>query len=168
MVISICQMPRASDAQKAERLNHARLLLLQHTQLPAAVAQLARECSISQRQAYRYVTAALTLKKPVPANRSENRVHRQDLANPDSATAYLCRFDGCHLERPRQSGSDRFPASWGRSWLTALRRTGRFSWSIDWTVCFRKNWCRPMKLSCQTNLNGSQPQARQLSQNPRR
>jgi hypothetical protein len=110
----------------------------------------------------------IDLKEAGTRNRSENRVHRQDLANPDSATAYLCRFDGCHLERPRQSGSDRFPASWGRSWLTALRRTGRFSWSIDWTVCFRKNWCRPMKLSCQTNLNGSQPQARQLSQNPRR
>lgn len=61
-------MTRASDAQKAERLNQARLLLLQHTQLPAAVAQLARECSISQRQAYRYVTAALSLKKPVPVS----------------------------------------------------------------------------------------------------
>jgi len=110
----------------------------------------------------------IELKEAGTGKRSENRVHRQDLANPDSATAYLCRFDGGHLERPCQSGSDRFPASWGRSWLTALRRTGRFSWSIDSTVCFRKSWCRPMKLSCQTSLNGLQAKARQLSQTPRR
>jgi hypothetical protein len=59
-------MPRASDAQKAERLNRARLLLRQVDQLPDAVERLVRDCSISPRQAYRYLEQAQQLKRPVP------------------------------------------------------------------------------------------------------
>ena len=40
-------MPRASETQKAERLNRARDLLLHVDQLSDAVGQLARDCSIS-------------------------------------------------------------------------------------------------------------------------
>ena len=58
-------MSRASDAQKAERLNHARDLLRQVDQLPDAVERLARDCSISPRQAYRYLKQAQRLKGPV-------------------------------------------------------------------------------------------------------
>ena len=61
-------MARANDAQKAERLNLARDLLLQRTQLPDAAEQLSRACSISKRQAYRYLEQALPLKRPVPVN----------------------------------------------------------------------------------------------------
>ncbi len=59
-------MPRASDAQKAERLNLARSLLQQHEHVPDAVEQLARTCAISPRQAYRYLEQAQQLKSPVP------------------------------------------------------------------------------------------------------
>ena len=59
-------MGRASEAQKAERLNHARVLLRQIDQLPEAVERLARDCSISSRQAYRYLQQAQRLKEPVP------------------------------------------------------------------------------------------------------
>ena len=59
-------MGRASEAQKAERLNRARVLLRQTEQLPEAVEQLARDCSISSRQAYRYLQQAQRLKEPVP------------------------------------------------------------------------------------------------------
>jgi predicted DNA-binding transcriptional regulator YafY len=59
-------MARASDTQKAERLNHARLLLQQYEHVPEAVAELARSCSISTRQAYRYLEQAQRLKGPVP------------------------------------------------------------------------------------------------------
>jgi hypothetical protein len=59
-------MPRASDAQKAERLNRARVLLRQGEQLPEAVERLVRDCSISPRQAYRYLEQAQQLKGPVP------------------------------------------------------------------------------------------------------
>lgn len=50
----------------AERLNLARALLREHPHLPEAVEHLARQCSISQRQAYRYLEQAQQLKRPVP------------------------------------------------------------------------------------------------------
>jgi predicted DNA-binding transcriptional regulator YafY len=59
-------MPRASDSQKAERLNHARDLLRHVDQLSDAAEQLAQDCSISPRQAYRYLEQAQRLKQPVP------------------------------------------------------------------------------------------------------
>ena len=58
-------MTRASDTQKAERLNLARDLL-RHKQLPEAASELAQRCSISHRQAYRYLEQAQHLKGPVP------------------------------------------------------------------------------------------------------
>jgi hypothetical protein len=58
-------MGRASDAQKTERLNRARTLLREVDQLPDAVEQLAQECSISARQAYRYLRQAQRLKEPL-------------------------------------------------------------------------------------------------------
>lgn len=61
-------MARASEAQKAERLNLARVLLRQTDQLPEAVERLARDCSISPRQAYRYLQQAQRLKEPVPVS----------------------------------------------------------------------------------------------------
>lgn len=59
-------MARASDVQKAERLNLARTLLQQHEHLPEAADHLARASSISLRQAYRYLKDAEQLKRPVP------------------------------------------------------------------------------------------------------
>ena len=55
----------ASDAQKAERLNHARQLLRQFNHLPDAVEQMARDFAISPRQAYRYLQQAQQLKRPL-------------------------------------------------------------------------------------------------------
>jgi len=59
-------MARANESQKTERLNRARDLLRRVDQLSAAVAQLARDCAISPRQAYRYLQQAQHLKGPVP------------------------------------------------------------------------------------------------------
>jgi predicted DNA-binding transcriptional regulator YafY len=61
-------MPRASDAQRAERLNLARTLLRQRPRPSRAVQQLAQACSISRRQAYRYLQQALRLTGPVPVS----------------------------------------------------------------------------------------------------
>ena len=58
-------MPRASHSQKAQRLNLARSLLLRLEDADA-LRQLAHRCSISQRQAYRYLQQARSLKQPVP------------------------------------------------------------------------------------------------------
>src|SRR6202048_4244532 len=59
-------MPRAGDVQKPERLNRARSLLRQVDQLSDVVERLAQDCSISPRQAYRYLEQAQQLKGPVP------------------------------------------------------------------------------------------------------
>src|SRR3974390_1980892 len=66
MDVFICLMPRASHIQKAERLNLARTLLRRYPHWPEAAQQLARNCSISERQAYRYLEEAQRLKRPVP------------------------------------------------------------------------------------------------------
>lgn len=58
-------MPRASQAQRAERLNLARSLLHRFKDADA-LQELARRCSISPRQAYRYLQQARTLKQPLP------------------------------------------------------------------------------------------------------
>ena len=59
-------MARASQIQKAERTNLARTILQQYQHWPHAAQQLARNCSISERQAYRYLEQAQLLKHPVP------------------------------------------------------------------------------------------------------
>ena len=64
-------MPRASEYEKAERLNRARDLLLRAEQLSDAVEQLAQDCSISLRQAYRYLEQAQRLKQPVPPSEAK-------------------------------------------------------------------------------------------------
>lgn len=64
-------MGRASDAQKTERLNRARTLLRDFDQLPDAVQRLAQDCSISPRQAYRYLQQAQRLKEPLAISESK-------------------------------------------------------------------------------------------------
>jgi predicted DNA-binding transcriptional regulator YafY len=64
-------MGRASDGEKAKRLNRARELLRRFEQLPDAVERLAHDCSISPRQAYRYLQQAQRLKEPVPVGESK-------------------------------------------------------------------------------------------------
>jgi len=59
-------MGRASEALKAERLNHARKLLQRFDHLPDAVAQMVKDCGLSPRQVYRYLQQARCLKQPVP------------------------------------------------------------------------------------------------------
>ena len=64
-------MPRASEIRKAERLNRARDLLLHVDQLSDAVEQLSQDCSISPRQAYRYLEQAQRLKQPLPPSEAK-------------------------------------------------------------------------------------------------
>src|SRR5262249_5120941 len=66
MDVLICRRPRASDAQKAERLNRARTLLRAHALLPETVEPLARDWSGSKRQVYRYLQQAQNLTRRVP------------------------------------------------------------------------------------------------------
>jgi enoyl-CoA hydratase/carnithine racemase len=64
-------MSRASGAERVDRLNLARKLLQRVEALPEAAEQLARDCSISPRQAYRYLQQAQQLKAPVSAGEAK-------------------------------------------------------------------------------------------------
>jgi AraC-like DNA-binding protein len=64
-------MSRATEAQKAMRLNRARALLREVPTLPAAVERLAQDCAISPRQAYRYLQQAQRLTAPVPVGEAK-------------------------------------------------------------------------------------------------
>ena len=66
MVVFLWHMARASDIERAERLNHARGLLQRFDHLPDAVERMVRDCSVSHRQAYRYLHHARRLKRAVP------------------------------------------------------------------------------------------------------
>jgi len=57
--------PRASDDQKAERLNCARIQLRQGGPRSQAVQRLAQDYSLSPRQAYRYLEHAQHLQEPI-------------------------------------------------------------------------------------------------------
>jgi hypothetical protein len=59
-------MARASEIEKAERLNHARSLLHRFDHLADAVDTMVRDCSVSHRQAYRYLQQAGRLTQDVP------------------------------------------------------------------------------------------------------
>src|SRR5712691_8236245 len=86
-------MGRASDAQKAERLNRARDLLRQLDQLPEAVERLAHDCAISRRQAYRYLQQAQRLKRPVPVS--------------EAKTAFTVKLSRSLIQRVRQYATAR-------------------------------------------------------------
>src|SRR5437016_1701709 len=99
-------MPRASAAQKAERLNRARILLRQVDQLSDAVGRLAQDCSISPRQAYRYLEHAQQLKGPVPPG--------------EAKLAFTVKLPRSLIQRVRASAPTRrlpISGSVSRAWL---------------------------------------------------
>jgi predicted DNA-binding transcriptional regulator YafY len=59
-------MSRATDTEKAERLNAAHRLLASGLSVPDAVQTLVGEFDLSRRQAYRYVQEAQEIGHPVP------------------------------------------------------------------------------------------------------
>lgn len=64
-------MGRATAAEKAERLNHARRVLSRLEDLPDAVEQMVEDCDLSPRQAYRYLRHARRLTAPVPVTEAK-------------------------------------------------------------------------------------------------
>lgn len=86
-------MTRANDGEKAERLNHARGLLQRFDHLPDAVDKMVRDCSVSPRQAYRYLQQAGRLKQDVPI--------------VDTKIAFTVKLSGALVERLRSYASTR-------------------------------------------------------------
>ncbi len=66
-------MPRATDPQKAQRLNLALEWLRQGLSATEAAQRLATESGVSNRQAFRYVEQAQRLKRPVPVSDTKVR-----------------------------------------------------------------------------------------------
>ena len=58
-------MARATDAQRAQRLNRARELLADGASLSEAAEALIESFALSRRQAYRYLQEAQTLPQPL-------------------------------------------------------------------------------------------------------
>jgi predicted DNA-binding transcriptional regulator YafY len=84
-------MARATDVQKAERLNLARTLLQEHDHLLDAAERLAGSCSISRHQAYRYLEHAKRLTAPVPVG--------------DAKVAVLLKLSRSLVQRLRMSAA---------------------------------------------------------------
>jgi predicted DNA-binding transcriptional regulator YafY len=109
-------MSRATDIQKADRLNRARALLRQVATLPEAVERLAQTCAISPRQAYRYLQQAQRLTAPVPVAEAKQaftvklpgslirRVRLYATATGTSISEVVGRALGAWLHRGRPRG----------------------------------------------------------------
>ena len=103
-------MPRANDAQKAERLNRARTLLRAHALLPETAERLARDWSVSKRQAYRYLQQAQKLQQPVPVE--------------DAKVSFTVKLSRRLVEKLRRyAASTGSPARQFASHLPATRRS---------------------------------------------
>ena len=147
-------MPRASDAQKAQRLNRARELLRQCQGRVEAAMKLARECSISPRQAHRYLQTAQQLKQPVPVS--------------ESKLAFTVKLPRSLIPRVRQYARARkLPVSEvvtralsaagtarTRAWVSRNQLGHTLSsWNIVWIDGCRKSWRRFMNYWCRTSVD---------------
>jgi uncharacterized protein YcaQ len=153
-------MGRASDTEKAERLNRARGLLRQFKHLPDAVEHLAHDCSISPRQAYRYLQHAQRLKEPVGRGRNEGGLYGETAAQFDSARAVVRICQKTLDQRSGQPCVARAAATRARSWLSQSRSYyALFSWSIVSIAYCRKSSPKPIRFWCRINVGRSQAQS---------
>ncbi len=132
-------MGRASDAQKAERLNHARGLLHEFDQLPEAVEQMAQDCSISPRQAYRYLQQAERLKEPLAVGEPETVLYGETGAQFDSAGPVVRICQEPFHQRSGQPCLASSAATRARAWLRAASLEA-FALNIGLIVCLKISW----------------------------
>jgi predicted DNA-binding transcriptional regulator YafY len=109
-------MGRASQAESARRINLALNLLRRSVALSAAVEKLAASCSISARQAYRYLDRARRLKAPLSVASPKisftvklpdnvvGRVRKHASATHSTLSEVVCRALIAWLDRGRGRG----------------------------------------------------------------
>ena len=160
-------MPRASETQKAERLNRARDLLRHADQLSDAVEQLARDCSISPRQAYRYLEQAQRLKQPVPPSEAKLAFTVKLPHSLIQRVRAYCR-EGIVHQRGSQSSLARAAAARARAWVSR-NQFGNIpcSWNIDSIVCCRTNSLTRTSCSYQIDVTQSEVRLRKQRIRPR-
>jgi len=123
-------MTRVNQARKAERLNYARRLLQRVDNLSDAVKQMARECSISPRQAYRYLEDAGRLKGPVSVG--EEKIAFTVKLPRSLVQTHLCQSQALIAKRARQSSAAGSAGAEMTGWRSGLQRDAtRFSWMLD-------------------------------------
>ena len=144
-------MPRASDVQKTQRLNRARELLRQFKERAQAVTELARECSISPRQAHRYIQHAQQLKPETvhPGKRRQARVYGKTATQLDSTRTALCTRQEAARERGGHAGVARAGTTRARAWVSRNQLGHTLSsWNIVWIDCYRRSWPRLINYWC--------------------
>src|SRR5882724_1906802 len=168
MVVCLWQMPRASETQKAERLNRARDLLLHVDQLSDAVEQLARDCSISPRQAYRYLEQAQRLKQPVPPSEAKLAF---TVKLPNSLIRLVRAFAAVKRivhQRGGQPSVARAAAARARAWVSRNQfGHAPCSWNMDSIVCCRTNSRTCTICSCRIDISQSEEKLRNRRIQPR-
>jgi len=141
-------MSRASNAQRAMRLNHARELLQRFDHLPDAVAQMRKDSGLSRRQAYRYLQQAAHLKQPLLVGDTRSLL-RETFASLGSAPS---RFREPHRFVVSEIVSRALLAALPqrkKTWLNGLHSTAtRFNSNIASIGCSLKKSSKPTNFSC--------------------
>jgi len=151
-------MPRANEIQKAERLNRARDLLLHVDQLSDAVGQLARDCSISARQAYRYLEQAQRLKEPVPPSEAKLAF---TVKLPLSLVRRVRTGQGIVHQRGGQPSVARAAAARTRAWVSR-NQFGNVPciWNIDSIGYWQTSSFTCTSCSCRRDVSQSEERLR--------
>jgi len=138
---------RCSKSRPAQSGSH---LLREHSSLPEAAERLARNWSVTKRQAYRYLQRLSNSNDPF--RWKTPRCLLRSTFSPFSGEApNVRRLHRMDLERDRQPSGAVGPASWGRPWLT-VRQVGnaRCGWIINLIGCGQRNWPKFMHAWCPT------------------
>ena len=121
-------------------------------QLSDAVERLAKDCSISPRQAYRYLEHAQQLKGPVPPREAKLAFTVKvphSLIQRVRAYATTKRLSN---QRGGQPGVARAAAARARAWVSRSQVGHEpVGWSIDLIVCCGTSWRKPTCCWCRTN-----------------
>src|SRR5262244_718661 len=137
-------MPRASDAQKAQRLNRARELLRQFKQraCPGSHRVGARVFDLPSTSPSLHPTCAAT-ETANPGERRQAGVYRKAATQPDSTRTALCTRQEAACERGGRAGVARAGTTRARAWVSRNQLGHTFSsWNIAWIDCYRKSWLR--------------------------
>src|SRR6266516_859617 len=148
-------MPRASESQKAERLNRARDLLLHVDQLSDASRTVGPGLLHFAASSLSLPRTSSATETAGPAKRSQAGIHRQTPTQPDPACAHVCCGQEIVHQRGGQPGIARAAAARARAWVSRNQfGNALYSWNIDSTV-----YC-PTSLrtciSCSSPIDASQ------------
>src|SRR6266404_6581369 len=141
-------MERASEALKAERLNHARKLLQRFDHLPDAVAQMVKDLRSFSSSSLSLSPASTAPEATGSYRRCQNRFYRQTFPKVGSASSRFGEQDRLVVERDRQPSATGGIAAATRAWLSAPSSTATlFTLNIALIVCSPRKSRKPTNFS---------------------